>query len=198
MADYWTSEDDPYIDKEHKVLKNLAGITSQQQLNIYEDAVADASMLEIMDFIKDESLTFELWKKVHKIMFRDVYEWAGKIRTVRMTKGTSLFANPQFIEFCGKDLFKELKSEGNLENLSLKKISERLSYYYNNFNAIHPFREGNGRSLKIIITEIARRAGYHIDWEKLSFQENITASIEGFNGNYEPFCKIYSEILSKI
>ncbi len=198
MADYWTSDDDPYIDKEHNVLKNLAGITNQAHLNIYEDAVADTSLLEIQDIIQTSTIDFELWKEIHRLMFGEVYEWAGKLRTVRMTKGISMFANPQFIERAGREIFKELEKENFLKNMASSKLYERLSYYYNTMNAIHPFREGNGRSLKILITEIARRSGYKIHWEALSFQDNISASIEGFNGYYDPFAKIFEAIMSPL
>ncbi len=198
MADYWINDDDPYFDTEHNVLKNLADITDKKTLEIFEDAVADASILEIMPILETAKIDFELWKKIHKLMFGDIYEWAGQIRTVRMTKGMSLFANPQFIEHVAKDIFKELEQEKYLTNLSFEKLAARLSYYYNDLNAIHPFREGNGRSLKLIITEIARRSGYHIRWKNLSFQDNVAASIEGFNANYTPFTKIFTNLLVKI
>ncbi len=198
MVDYWIMDDDPYMDTKNKVLKNLADITDSQQLIIYEDAVADASILEIMPIIQNRKIDFELWKDIHKIMFSDVYEWAGSIRTVRMSKGISLFANPQFIEHSAKDAFKQLEKENYLAGLSFEKICTQLSYYYNTLNAIHPFREGNGRTLKVIITEIARRVGYDISWEKLSFKENIAASIAGFNCDYDPFDKIFKNILSPL
>lgn len=195
MVDYWTLDEDPYIDRKHKVLKNLAGITDPKQLEIYEDAVADASMLEISDFIRKRKIDFALWKEVHKVMFSDVYKWAGQIRTVRMSKGISIFANPQFIERSAKDLFSQLEQENFLQRAPLDKLAARLAFYYNELNAIHPFREGNGRSLKVVITEIARRAGFRILWDRLSFRENIAASIEGFNGNYQPFTDIFRRIM---
>ena len=197
--DYWTDGEDPYIDPATKVLRNLLGIGDRRELEIAEDAYSDASILEVFPFIiKEKHITLKTWQTIHGMMFGEVYDWAGKLRTVRMSKGISMFANPQFIDKSAETIFKKLEEDKCLQGFPLEKVADRLSFYYNELNAIHPFREGNGRSLKIIISEIARRAGYMIDWELLSFEDNIAASIEGFSGNYAPFSAVFMKILKPL
>jgi len=84
-------------------------------------------------------------KAIHAHVFQDVYEWAGKTRTVNISKNGDAFAQPAFIESAGKQLGAAIAKENNLQGLEKPQFVERLALYYADWNALHPFREGNGR-----------------------------------------------------
>ena len=79
---------------------------------------------------------------IHKQLFQDVYSWAGKTRTVDISKGT-IFCLVQFIESQFDDLYRKLKKENFLSDISdEQEMSKRLAYYLGELNMIHPFRDG--------------------------------------------------------
>lgn len=186
---------DPYLFDDVDVLANIPGIRDARELELFEDAIADTAIFEIEHFLHHQEINFRLWRKIHKTLFKEVYLWAGDIRTVGLSKGGSGFASPTYIEQNAEDIFSALAHESFLEGLDPFSLAERLAYYYNELNALHPFREGNGRSLKVLITEIARRAGYDIDWGRITRSENQEASIAGFYGDNRPFTNLFKRMI---
>lgn len=115
-------------------------------------------------------------QNIHLAIFKDLYPFAGKIRDEIISKGTT-FALPQYINSCSNELFKELKRENYLLNKNIDEIPNRLAYYMAEINAIHPFREGNGRSNREFIRTLGIKCGFYIDWSSLSEDELLRASI---------------------
>ena len=140
---------------------------------------------------------FKYLCKIHKHIFGDIYSWAGKIRTVDISKG-NMFCNSQFILENAEDIFNRLKKENYLQDYKeVDKMSERLAYYLSEINALHPFREGNGRAQREFIIVLARRAGYVVDFSKVSQEEMIQASEKAFYCDYRHMNDIFSRITSK-
>ncbi len=94
---------------------------------------------------------------IHYRIFGEIYEWAGQLRTVAIAKG-SWFCLPQYIESAAADIFRSLHGEGLLRGLSRDAFTERLTYYFGEVNAVHPFREGNGRAQRAFFGQLAREA----------------------------------------
>lgn len=115
---------------------------------------------------------------IHRQLFQDVYAWAGKKRTVDISKGT-VFCLTQFIELQYDDLYEKLKNENCLKDIMDKKqLSSRLAYYLGELNMIHPFREGNGRTQRIFIEQLCMGNGrYDIDFTEVTKEEMINASV---------------------
>ncbi len=82
--------------------------------------------------------------------------------------------------------------------MNRKSFCERLSYYFNEINASHPFREGNGRSSRAFCDLLAERAGFHLDWSKVEREAFIKANVAGFNGNEKPMEAIFQQISSPL
>lgn len=133
---------------------------------------------------------------IHKHFFGDLYEWAGQERTIDFTKAGSLFARKEFISKELNKIFSQLKSENYLCDLSQKDFCHKLSYYFNEINAAHPFREGNGRTLRAFSSLLSQNAGYYLDWTKTQKDEYTKANIAGFNGNYTDLENIFNKISS--
>jgi cell filamentation protein len=122
-------------------------------------------------------------QRIHLSLFQDVYDWAGKIRTVDISRGNSRFANVRFIESTANEIFNKLARENWLKGLDAVALSKRLAHYLSEINALHPFREGNGRVQRIFISQLSQSAGYQLDYSDLE-QEQIYRAMElAFNGD---------------
>ena len=110
-------------------------------------------------------------------IFQDVYAWAGEFRTVNISRsGQFPFAFSDRIPQSLSKLAAELEKERRLANLPLSQFASRAAHYLGELNAIHPFREGNGRTQREFIRELAGRNGYALDWSRVSPEHMSEAS----------------------
>ena len=139
---------------------------------------------------------FEHLKRIHKYIFQDIYDWAGKVRWVNIAKG-NLFCHYEFIESNADTLFQQLKQENFLNDVSSEDMPIRLAYYFSEINVIHPFREGNGRTQRLFIEYLAEKNGYTIDFSNITKQEMIQASAEAFACQYNKMNELFQKVLKK-
>ncbi len=178
------ASDDPYSNPKTGVLKNKLGITDQEVLDRYESTFVYARSIELSQDPIKGSFDLDHLKAIHKRLFCDVYEWAGEIRTVDISKGTSRFASTGLIESYAPKISASLQKENCLRDLEPGKFSERMAYYMGEFNVLHPFREGNGRSLREFMSQVANEAGYEVDWTQITQEEITKASINAYHGDH--------------
>lgn len=129
--------------------------------------------------------------------FSDIYSWAGKVRTVDIAKGT-LFCRVFAIEAEVQRIFDELKQEDYLKGCPESILPKKLAYYMSEINAIHPFREGNGRTRRIFMSVLTERIGYHLDFSEISDEEMIEASYRSFMRDYSKMEEIFWRTVKKI
>ncbi len=91
--------------------------------------------------------------------------------------GSAPFAAPQFIASALDDLFRKLSSENHLCKLQREGFAERAAFYLGEINAVHPFREGNGRTQRELIRQLAAQAGHTISWAGFTQEQIVVASI---------------------
>lgn len=116
---------------------------------------------------------------LHHLLFQDVYAWAGHIRTVEIRKnieGSDFFLPSTNIEMGIAWSQGELERDHMLQGMGKAMFVERLAYHYDNYNFVHPFREGNGRTQRAMWTLLCHAAGYDLDWRRVSGEENDNAS----------------------
>lgn len=101
---------------------------------------------------------------------------------MRERNGTSQFAPPVYIRALAEKLFAELAAEGFLVKLPIKGFAARAAYYVSELNVLHPFREGNGRVIRLFLFLLAENAGFDIDAEILETRW-LEASIEAFRND---------------
>ena len=134
-------EYDDYYCYKNKVLKNRLHIRDKQKL---KDAEREITILKAGLLVCNQLQgKFDMVHllEIHRVLFEDVYVWAGEIRTVNIAKGHPFCLVP-FIEPQLKAVFEELKDEKYLKGVKSKKeLAKRLAYYISEINAIHPFRE---------------------------------------------------------
>jgi cell filamentation protein len=167
---------DPYVHPGTSVLRNLRGIRDPELLREFE---ADATARRLRQLThKPLSGAFDgrHLQALHRHIFQDVFEWAGEFRTVNISKSGDPFAFHQHIGSCLDTLCGELKREGHLSGCNVERFATRAAYYFGEINAIHPFREGNGRTQREFIRELAVCSGLTIDWSRVSREEMIEAS----------------------
>jgi cell filamentation protein len=176
---------DPYVDPVSGILRNHLGLTDRDVLHEFEDDVSTAALADLK--VRPLAGRFDLThlQAFHRRIFGKVYPWAGEIRTVAIAK-TDMFCLPQHIEPYSREVFGSLAAENHLRGLARKQFVERLTHFFAEVNAIHPFREGNGRSQRAFFHQLARQAGWPIDWTGLDADENVEASIASLRGDNAP------------
>jgi cell filamentation protein len=181
---------DPYCYPGTTVLKNIADIRDQAALEEYEAAITAQRADEPLP---PGRLSMSQYKAVHHHLFQDVYEWAGRFRTVRISKDGSAFCYPEHIARETKRLFSSLKQKRHLRGLSREAFATEAANFLSTLNAIHPFREGNGRTQATFLALMAQRAGHPFDLARLQPTDFLAAMVASFKGNDLPLKR---EILS--
>lgn len=189
--------DKKYCYPNSSVLKNKFNIKNDNELEIAEREYTSLSIAEIKINPIRGDFNLKHLQDIHKHVFKDIYSWAGEFRTVNILKGTS-FCNYLFLIDMGNEIFSKLKREHYLIGVDRTEIYYKLSYYLSEINALHPFREGNGRVQRIMIEYLAKVAGYELDFSHISEIEIIKASIDSFNCDLDKMIEIFKKITTPI
>ncbi|WP_448919209.1 Fic/DOC family protein [Eubacterium sp.] len=128
--------------------------------------------------------TFDVqhYKEIHKYLFGDIYDWAGEYRTVDMSKKGTAFANADSIENLMSKCFERLNNKNLFQGLNFDDFVDDLVDFYCVTNMIHPFREGNGRTQRVFLTQLINENGYDIDFFEIDTDELMIATIQSANG----------------
>ena len=174
---------DPCCYPESRVLKNKFNIRNSDELQMAERRLAKYRAEELMHAPIKGQFDFSHLKRIHYYLFQDIYDWAGEVRTVDIAKG-NLFCRYFAIQSEAERIFQELRSEKYLQDLNAGAFAERLAYYFSEINALHPFREGNGRAQREFIRQLAFQNNYFLSYAGITKDEMVRASIESFKRNY--------------
>jgi cell filamentation protein len=190
---------DPYIDINHNVLRNKVGATTYDRLRNAEGEFVAFRISEFFETLPIKvSGTLDDLRYLHKALFQDIYDWAGEIRTVEIRKavdGSEFFLPSRAIVMGIAWANDELKKDQMLKELPLDSFAKRLAYHYDNYNFVHPFREGNGRAQRLLWTLLCHDAGYDLRWQDVTGKENDRASkLAAENRNMDPLIEMFSRI----
>ena len=176
------------------VLKNRAGLRSQADLDFFEE---EATAQRFAEPLPSGKLDLRHLRAIHRHLFQDVYTWAGALRTVRISKGGSSFCYPEHIESEIERLFVDLARQKNLSGLDAESFAGRAAHSLAELNAIHPFREGNGRTQLTFLTLLAETAGHPLAMERFDPGEVMQAVIESFGGDEKPLAALIRDLVGK-
>jgi cell filamentation protein len=178
-------------------LINKLGIKDDKKLKEFEAAVtlAKASDLETQPI--SDAFDVEHYKAIHKFLFEDIYDWAGKYRTINMSKKGTSFAQADKIPALMNACFKKLKDNNSFRNNSFDEFVENMVDFYQVTNMIHPFREGNGRTQRIFIAQLIRYNGYDISFADVDSDDLMIATIQAANGVKDNLIRIFSDSIKK-
>jgi cell filamentation protein, protein adenylyltransferase len=103
-------------------------------------------------------------RAIHRYLFQDVFPWAGELRVVNIAKGNAMFGPALHVAAALDDAMAKLNRESFLAGLASPAFAQRSAFYLGEINAIHPFREGNGRTQREFIRQLALHAGHPLSW----------------------------------
>ena len=166
---------DPYT-YPNGVLKNKHHIQDEKLLEELERITVATRIIQLRENPIKGKFDLAHLRKIHRHLFQDIYDWAGKIRTVDISKGDSRFCSYHLIQSYCETIAKKFKQQQWSKNISPEQFSEQAAYFLGEYNAVHPFREGNGRAIREMIGQLAKQNGYDIHWENITQEQMIKAS----------------------
>jgi len=185
--------DDPYAYPGTSVLQN--------RLDIRDNGILEAFEIEISTLRAEEPLphgTFDPahYCSIHHHLFQDVYEWAGQYRTVRTSKGGNAFCYPENIPAQMDALFRSIRGGEAFVEAGRSEFLKEATRFLGELNAIHPFREGNGRAQLAFLGLIGATAGHPFAFEQIDRNAFLQAMIESFLGRFECLTAELGKLLS--
>jgi cell filamentation protein len=174
------SDLDAYLYPGTDLLRNKLNIDDAEKLDHAERLHASSRALSGSP---DGKFDLAHLQAIHQHLFQDVYEWAGKLRSVFMTKGDSVFMPPDRIEMGMGNVHQRLVEADFLRNTDPWEFSAKAAEIIGNINHAHPFREGNGRTQLEYLRQLGEQAGHVIDLTKINGPAWIQASIDANFGS---------------
>jgi len=170
---------------DYRVLVNRFDIRKQEALDEIEREIVGLKLLEIQAHPIPGCFDLFHLKTIHRHLFKEIYAWAGEVRKGSfLQKNETLFCLGQHIESFAAEIHRQLKAEKYLCGLDKCELIDRLAYYMGEINALHPFREGNGRTQRVYFHQLAMEAGYNLDFNQIPHEELLAADIAAFDQNY--------------
>lgn len=185
---------DPYCYPDTRVLRNKLNIRDLDELHDRERDLSNLRARELFENPIAGKFDLKHLQAIHEYLFQDIYDWAGEIRTVDIAKG-NLFCRYFAIDSEAERIFGELRSEKYLEGLNVAKFGKRLAYYFAEINALHPFREGNGRTQREFLRQLAYQNNYYLSFVGVSKEKMIEASKTGLRLDYSLMEQLVLECL---
>ena len=179
------------------VLINHFGIRDRETLERVERDFTSANMALLIDSPVKGNFDLKHLQAIHHAIFHDVYPFAGQIRSVAIAK-SNLFCLPQFILPMADEIFGRLRADNCLRGLDKDAFVDKLAYYSGEINALHPFREGNGRTQRLFLQELSKAAGYQLLFAGIDGRILLQADIEAMSGRYESLKKLYGDNVTPV
>lgn len=158
-----------------EVLKNKFNIHKREDLLFYETKITAAKLLSLRRKGVTGDFSVKHLKQIHYTLFEDIYPFAGEFRTENIAKGSFRFAEWEYIEEQCNILLERLQKENTLQGLNKRAFVGRLSFYMAELNVLHPFREGNGRTIREFIRQLALKNGYTLNLTKVDAKTILEA-----------------------
>ena len=178
------------------VLINKLNIRNQSELFEAEKKLTFVRLQKLQTEPIRGDFDFEHLKAIHEYIFQDVYDWAGQERTVEIGKG-NLFCTVACIPSYAKSVFDKYYSQCFSSRNNFDDYVRTFADNYGDLNALHPFREGNGRTQREFARLVCLECGYNFDLSCATHKEMLEASQLNFNkGDSSAFIDIFSKALT--
>ena len=178
------------------VLINKYDIQDAEKLAEIESVLSSARYAEWLSAPQCTTFDFEHYKSIHRFLFSDLYDWAGKIRTVNMRKKGTQFTPAEYIEQQATLVFNRLRECNFFKGLSHHEFVTEIVDFYCSTNTLHPFREGNGRTQRVFLTQLIHNAGYEIDFADMDTDMLMVATIQSAHGVTDLLTRIFADSIS--
>lgn len=191
MRDKYGTGQDPYCYPGTSLLRNRLGLKDEQ---ILEHAELELSELAA-DSIEFGQPPYDLQylSNIHRQLFSDIYDWAGQLRTIDISKGNTLFCTVSRIEPEAERLFKSLANANWFQGLDRASLIIAGAEMFGDLNMIHPFRDGNGRAQRILFEHLIINAGFQIDWWGVDIDQWAQANINSVVCDYRAMQAVFEQ-----
>jgi cell filamentation protein len=193
--DKYGTGQDPYCFPDTAILRNRFGIHDEQILAEAERALSEVAA-DSIDFAPPPHDLAYL-QQIHRRLFSDLYDWAGQLRTVDISKNDTRFCVTSRIEPEANKLFKMLADANGFQGLDRVNLINACAELFGDLNVVHPFREGNGRAQRILFEHIIVNAGYEISWWPVEPAEWIQANIDAVGCDYEGLVRVFEQCVGQ-
>lgn len=177
------------------VLVNKLNIREQELLTKAESILVTSCSAKLEKEIEFKNVDFEFYKNIHKQIFSDLYEWAGTLRIINISKKGTVFCDYTELERIGRLKFERLKVQDYLMDMSNGEFLAELTDLYHELNMLHPFREGNGRTLRLFITLLVRNADRDINFALCDIDMLTIATIKAAQGDLTMLRDVLEDII---
>lgn len=171
---------DVYCYPDTNVLKNNLGIHNRKRLLDAEIRLASIWLYQLQEQPIQGDLGLDHLCNIHRHIFQDLYPWAGEIRTVNIAKA-NMFCLVQHIQIYARSIFPSYYTDCMRVRNNPERFIRVFTCHYADLNALHPFREGNGRSQREFARELCVECGYILDLTHTNHEEMLSGSIASFD-----------------
>ncbi len=184
--------DDPYVYPGTRILKNRLHIKDPVRLDRGERRLA---VERSRKGVPPGEFDLAHLQAIHHHLFQDIYDWAGEIRTVEISKGSQQFQFRQYIRTGMADVHGRLVQSRFLTGLSRPDFARQVAVIIGDVNYVHPFREGNGRTQLQYLKLLAARAGPPIDLSRINTKRWVEASQVSHAADYDLMAQLVAEAI---
>ena len=138
------------------------------------------------------------YRAIHRIIFEPLYDWAGEYRTIDISKKGTFFAEYNTIPELLKNCLKRMRDMNYFKGLGFDEFVDEIVDIYCSTNYIHPFREGNGRTQRVFITQLIRYNGYDIKFSEIDTDYLMLATIQSAQGVSDYLKEIFREHIKPV
>jgi len=177
-----------------KSLVNYFGIKERSQLREVEMKISNIRTAELLTEPALQEFDFAYLKQIHHHLFGDIYPTGGQVRVALAAKRTE-FCSPEFIESTAEDIFSRLHKGHYLKGMDREEFINDLAFFMGEVEALHPFRDGNGRTTRLFFYQLAMQAGYDIDWAMVDPDRLLEADISAIDGDYQLLIDVWEEVV---
>lgn len=177
------------------VLINKLGIEDQAQLDENEALIIGVKSLQFELEPFPEPLDFDYYKRLHRFLFETLYEWAGTVQTVDLSKQHTHFCPVGEIEPLAERMFGRVLEMDYFQSLPRGELISELTDFYSGVNYLHPFREGNGRTQRLYFRQLVQRSGYKLDFSAVDSDRMMIATIQAASGVDTALRELFDEIV---
>ena len=177
MTELYEAVNSIYCYPNSDVLVNKLDIKDNEKLSTIERKLVLLKLYELRQNKQIGDFDIHHFLSIHKFLFEDIYFFAGKIRSEDIAKDNFRFAKWEYIQDQLNELLNKLRND-TFKDLTKSELAKKLSYYMSELNVLHPFREGNGRTIREFIRQLAYVNGYLLEIKQIIPKEMLTACIE--------------------
>lgn len=195
MVDKYGTGQDPYCYPGSTVLRNNFDLHDDDALEHAERLMSEIAASELEFDLPPYDLAY--LQEIHRKLFRQTYDWAGKLRSIDISKGDTRFCTASRIEPEANKLFSQVARAEWFERLPRRELVRHVAEFYGDLNMVHPFRDGNGRAQRILFEHLIINAGYEISWWAVEADEWTRANIAAVACDYQPLIDIFERCIGQ-